>query len=144
MSSSPPLTGESLVQMRIAHLSMIQGVISRLSGFSASAKNFCITVMAALVAVAFQKPVPALVWAGITVPILFALLDAYYLAQGKRFRDLYEAVSAAPVAIAGEMSLKSRALNSALVLKSMLSLSVGGFYLALLTGMSILLYVAAH
>lgn len=144
MSSSLPLADESLVQMRIAHLSMAQGVISRLSGFSASAKNFCITVMAALVAIAFQKPVPALVGAGMAVPILFALLDAYYLAQEKRFRDLYEAVSAAPIAIAGEMSLKPRALNSVLVLKSILSLPVGGFYLALLTGMSILLYMAAH
>jgi len=83
-------------------------------------------------------------WPQVAVPILFALLDAYYLAQEKRFRDLYEAVSAAPIAIAGEMSLKPRALNSVLVLKSILSLSVGGFYLALLTGMSILLYIAAH
>lgn len=49
---------DKLVDLRIAHLNMIQGVISRMSGFSASAKNFCVTVSAAIIAVAFQKPVP--------------------------------------------------------------------------------------
>ncbi|SLK08725.1 hypothetical protein [Novosphingobium mathurense] len=144
MSSPPPLSEDSLVQMRVAHLSMIQGVISRLSGFSANAKNFCITVMAALVAVAFQKPVPELIWAGVAVPALFALLDAYYLAQEKRFRFLYETASAAPVAMAEDMSLKAQSLDARRLSRAVFSLSVGGFYLALLVGMLLLLYIASH
>jgi hypothetical protein len=144
MSSPPPLTEESLVQMRLAHLNMIQGVISRLSGFSAAAKNFCITVLAALVAVAFQKPMPELVWAGVAVPLLFALLDAYYLAQEKRFRDLYEATCSAPLTHGDDMSLKPRPLNAKRVLGAIFSWSVLGVYSALMVGMSVLLYIASH
>lgn len=144
MSSPPPLAEESLVQMRLAHLSMIQGIIARVSGFSANAKNFCITVLAALVAVAFQKPVPELVWAGIAVPLLFALLDAYYLAQEKRFRDLYEATASRPLASGDDMSLKPASLTAKRIVRAVISWSVLGVYSALLVGMSVLLYIASH
>lgn len=135
---------EALVQMRLAHLNMIQGVISRMSGFSASAKNFCITVMAALVAVAFQKPIPELIWAGIAVPIFFLLMDAYYLALEKRYRDLYERTASAELTAAGNMSLKASRLTLRRFLESLLSLSVAGVYAVLLVGMSGLMYLAAH
>lgn len=144
MDSTPSLSEESLVQMRLTHLEMIQGIISRLSGFSASAKNFCITVLAALVAVAFQKPVPELVWAGVAVPLLFALLDAYYLAQERRFRDLYESTCSAPLSSADVISLSLRPLNGRRIGAAFFSWSVAGVYAALLAGMSILLYLASH
>ncbi|MCP1471866.1 hypothetical protein J3E64_003579 [Sphingobium sp. OAS761] len=144
MNSPPSLSEESLVQMRLTHLEMIQDIIARLSGFSANAKNFCITVLAALVAVAFQKPVPELVWAGVAVPLLFALLDAYYLAQEKRFRDLYELTCSAPLSSADDISLKPRSLNARRIGAAFFSWSVAGVYAALLVGMSILLYIASH
>lgn len=144
MNSPPSLSEELLVQMRLTHLEMIQGIISRLSGFSANAKNFCITVLAALVAVAFQKPVPELVWAGVAVPLLFAMLDAYYLAQEKRFRDLYETTCSAPLSSADDISLRPRPLNAGKIGAAFFSWSVAGVYAALLVGMSILLYIASH
>ncbi len=144
MDPPPSLSEESLVQMRLTHLEMIQSIISRLSGFSASAKNFCITVLAALVAVAFQKPVPELVWAGVAVPLLFALLDAYYLAQERRFRDLYESTCSAPLSSADAISLSPRPLNARRIGVAFFSWSVAGVYAALLAGMSILLYIASH
>jgi hypothetical protein len=144
MNSPPSLSEESLVQMRLKHLEMIQGIISRLSGFSASAKNFCITVLAALVAVAFQKPVPELVWAGVAVPLLFALLDAYYLAQEKRFRDLYESTCSAPLSSAHDISFRPQPLNARKIGAAFFSWSVAGVYAALMVGMSILLYIASH
>lgn len=141
--TAPP-SEDALLQMRLAHLNMIQGIVSRLSGFSANAKNFCITILAALVAVAFQKPVPELIWAGFAVPFLFALLDAYYLAQEKRFRDFYEISSAKSLDQATNLALTPPPLTLQAVTRTVFSGSVFVVYLALLAGMSLLLYVAGH
>lgn len=135
---------ESLVQMRVAHLGMIQSIIARLSGFSANAKSFCITILAALVAVAFQKFAPELIWAGVAVPLVFALLDAYYLALEKQFRTLYSTVCARPLDKSEDLSINPDPLGATDVAKALFSLSVAGVYVPLLLGTSALLYVAAH
>ena len=123
---------------------MIQGVVSRLSGFSANAKNFCITIFAAIVAVAFQKPLPDLIWAGVAVPCTFALLDAYYLAQEKRFRDFYTSIALAPLDQATMLALEPPRLTLAAIARTVFGRSVFIPYLALLVGMTLLLYVACH
>lgn len=81
------------LQARLAHLAMIQGVIGRMAGYSASVKTFTLTVSAALVAVAFDKDLPVLFYAGTLIAAVFALLDAYYLTIEKSFRDLYAEVA---------------------------------------------------
>lgn len=138
------MSEESLVQMRVAHLGMIQSIIARLSGFSANAKTFCITILAALVAVAFQKSVPELIWAGVAVPLVFALLDAYYLALEKRFRSLYSTVCARPLDQSEDMTINPGPLSATDVARTLISLSVAGVHIPLLLGISALLYVAAH
>jgi hypothetical protein len=136
------LTKENLVQLRIAHLGMVQGVIARLSGFSANAKTFCITIVAALLAVAFDKPIPGIFWVAIAVPILFALLDAYYLAQEKRFRSYYEEIAAKPLAESVGLSLVPTEKQTLLKIgKALFSGSVAILYLAI---MAALLYIAGN
>ncbi len=41
-------------QMRLAHLNMIQGIIGRVSWFSATIKNFTVTICAGVTALSFQ------------------------------------------------------------------------------------------
>lgn len=142
MNAPTSLTEEARVQMRVAHLGMIQTIIARLSGFSANAKAFCITILAALVAVAFQKPIPELIWAGCAVPLVFALLDAYYLALEKRFRDFYAAVCGNSLELAHNMAITPGQLTLKDVAKAFFSLSVIGVHLPLLLGMCTLLYLA--
>lgn len=142
MSTRASLKEESLVQMRVAHLGMIQTIIARLSGFSANAKTFCITILAALVAVAFQKPVPELIWAGVAVPLVFALLDAYYLALEKCFRVMYANVCARDITEAETLSIAPSSLKANDVASAFFSLSVVGVYLALMLVMCSVLYLA--
>ncbi|PYF09255.1 hypothetical protein C8J30_110129 [Rhodobacter viridis] len=142
MNTPIPLNQESLVQMRVAHLGMIQSIIARLSGFSANAKTFCITILAALVAVAFQKPVPELIWAGVAVPLVFASLDAYYLALEKQFRDMYAVVSGRAIDQAADLAIAPKKLKSKEVAAAFFSPSVIGVHLPLLLGMCLLLYLA--
>lgn len=135
---------DKLVDLRIAHLNMIQGVISRMSGFSASAKNFCVTVSAAIIAVAFQKPVPWLAGAALMVLVLLALMDSYYLSLERRYRTHYEDVAARPYDAVADMSLKSERLTLKCFGGSIVSVSVFPFYLLLMVSMGGLLYLANH
>ncbi len=95
-------TTDKLVDLRVAHLNMIQSVISRMSGFSAVAKNFCVTINAAILGFAFQKQNSALMWAAVAVILIFYAMDTYYLALEKRFRALYEDVAARPFTTANQ------------------------------------------
>lgn len=144
MDTPTPLKQESLVQMRVAHLAMIQSIIARLSGFSANAKTFCITILAALVAVAFQKPVPELIWAGIAVPLVFASLDAYYLALEKQFRDMYAFVCNSPIDQAADLTIARTKLELREFAAAFFSPSILWVHLPLLLGVCSLLYLASR
>lgn len=144
MSTLKPLKEESLVQMRIGHLGMIQSIITRLSGFSANAKTFCITILAALVAVAFQKPVPELIWAGLAVPLVFASLDAYYLALEKQFRGMYTEVCSRALDQAADLMISPVKLKLKEIAAAFFSLSVIAVHFPLLIGMCSLLYLAGE
>lgn len=142
MNTPTLLDKELLVQMRVAHLGMIQSIIARLSGFSANAKTFCITILAALVAVAFQKPVPELIWAGVAVPLVFALLDAYYLALERQLRCMYAVVCRRALDQAADLAIAPTKLKWREFAAAFFSLSVIGVHLPLLLGMCLLLYLA--
>src|SRR5437762_650136 len=73
-----------------SHLTMLQGIINRLAGNSASCKTWCVTLVSALAVVAADKRnATLLLVSAIPIP-LFAALDSYYLGLERRFRDCYE------------------------------------------------------
>lgn len=79
-------------QEHIAHLNMIQSIITRMSGNSASAKNLCITIVAALLALYANKPVIGYLYIAYMPIILFFFLDAKYLRLERAYRALYDSV----------------------------------------------------
>jgi hypothetical protein len=121
---------------------MIQGVVSRLATFSANAKNFCITVVAALLGIAFQQHLPVLLIAAAFVVISFAALDVYYLAQERRFREFYRDVADRPLTKATELGLTPPTLTLSAYFAGIRSFSTGGFYLLLLIVGAALLPIA--
>jgi hypothetical protein len=121
---------------------MIQGIILRLSGFSANAKNFCITILAAVIGISFQHHLALLIAAAAFVIITFAALDTYYLAQERRFRAFYADVAARPLSDAHQLELAPPKLDFSQYLAGALSFSTGGFYLLLLIVASALLCIA--
>lgn len=100
------LTSDKLADMRVAHLNIVQGIISRLAGFSANAKNFCVSITAALIAVIFDKDLSQLAAAGCAVIVVFLFIDSYYLALERRYRDLYNVLVNAPLANAADFGLR--------------------------------------
>ena len=135
---------EHLSTVRLGHLNMIQGVISRISGFSANAKNFCITILAAIIGISFQYRLPLglLLPAATFIVVVFGALDTYYLAQERRFRDLYNDVAARPLANALQLELNPGKLVLRKYFGALRSFSTGGYYTLLLIAAALLLIVA--
>lgn len=144
MASPPNPSPDKLVDLQIAHLNMAQGVIARMSSFSAGVKNFCVTISAGIIAVAYQKQIPMLTEAAIAVVLIFFLMDGYYLALEKRYRELYEEVAKRPLGQASDMSLKAKKLDLSTYLIAARSISVAGFYALLLSGVVLILTIANH
>ncbi|KSB88944.1 hypothetical protein AS593_21415 [Caulobacter vibrioides] len=142
VTASPPT--DLQLQARIAHLTMIQGIIGRMAGYSASVKTFTLTIAAALIAVAIDKDQPVLFHAGAAIVFVFALLDAYYLAVEKCFRDLYGEVAGRDWSVALDLGIRQRPASLSAVLRASTSASIWGFYLLLLVSFASLPYVSSR
>jgi hypothetical protein len=108
----------SLIALRLGHLGMIQGVVDRLAGQSATVKNFCLTLVAGAIALAFSNHLSSPLWIALAAPLLFVGLDAYYLGLERAFRTLYEEVAGRDLSEAGQLSMKQRPSGTISALRS--------------------------
>jgi hypothetical protein len=136
------LTNEQLVAMRLSHLNMIQAIILRMSGFSASAKNFCITLLGAIIGISFQRHLPMLIPAAAFIVMVFLVLDVYYLAQERRFRLLYDTVAKKDITLGDQLGIAPDPLAFGQYLKSVRSFSTGGYYALLLIAASVIICIS--
>lgn len=77
-----------------AHVTMLQAIIARLATASASSKTWCLALVGALLSFAAGTDSPRLAAFAIVPIIVFAYLDASYLAQERAYRDLFNEVVA--------------------------------------------------
>ena len=71
------------------HLSILQDVIRRMAANSASCKNWCIVLVAAMLILTARTDTPAYALLAFFPVVFFAFLDAYYLALEQAFRHSY-------------------------------------------------------
>ena len=77
---------------KIAHLEMIQTIISRMANNSFSLKSWTVTLVSGIFILA-SKETDKLYFLVAYIPIIvFWLLDAYYLLQERLYRELYNKV----------------------------------------------------
>ena len=74
-----------------AHLSILQDVIRRMASNSASCKNWCIVLVAAMLVLVARTASPDYALLAVIPTLLFCFLDAYYLALERAFRSSYNA-----------------------------------------------------
>jgi hypothetical protein len=78
----------------IAHLNMLQGIITRLAGNSAQCKTWCVAIVSALFGLAGATKAGRIAGAAIIPIAVFGFVDAAYLANERAYRDLYNAIVA--------------------------------------------------
>jgi hypothetical protein len=86
----------------LAQMNLLQAVITRLAGNSASCKTWCSGLVTALLSLAGSTHAPQLLQLAWVPVATFAFLDMNYLAEEKRFRRRFEALAA--LARAGHFS----------------------------------------
>src|SRR3546814_16847483 len=111
---------------------MVQGAVTRMAGFSASAKTFCITILAAIIALAVQAGTAKLALGAIVAVICLGLLDLYYLTLELRFRAAYERIAPRPLSDAADLRIKPAKFTIACLSKAANSLSILLFYIPIL------------
>ena len=77
---------------KIAHLQMIQAVVTRMAGNSFLIKGWSITLVAALFALAAANTNGLFIYLAYFPTFMFWALDAYFLRQERLFRKLYDHV----------------------------------------------------
>lgn len=71
------------------YLTILQGVVSRMAGNSANCKTWSVSIVSAILVLIADKGNPDYAYIALIPVMLFCLLDAYYLAQERAFRDIY-------------------------------------------------------
>lgn len=117
------------------HLTILQDVIRRMAGSSASCKNWCILLVAAILVLVARTGAPAFALLALIPAVLFMFLDAYYLALEQAFRRSYDSfvdkLHDGAVTLADLYVVKPGRPIGRQILVSLRSTSVWPFYLAL-------------
>lgn len=79
-------------QEKIQHLEFIQNIINRMNTNSFQIKEWMITIVSALLALYASSDNVTYIFVAIVPTSLFWCLDAYYLQQERKFRELYDDV----------------------------------------------------
>lgn len=73
------------------HLTLLQGIIQRMAENSRSCKLWCITIVAAVLVLVARTEQPNYALITLLPAALFLILDTYYLALERAFRNSYNA-----------------------------------------------------
>ena len=120
--------------IRIAHLTMLQGVITRMGANSFTLKALAATFGSAAVAVmaTVDDPSPYYAAAAIIPMVIFWLMDAQYLRLERAYRNLYDHVRKGEEVEAYSLNAMPFLKDTASVLRLAVSWSVSWFYVAIL------------
>lgn len=118
------------------HLGITQSVIQRMASNSASCKTWCITLVSAILVIVADKGKPQYALIAIIPTVLFLVLDSYYLALERMFRESYnlfiEKLHGGSVIASDLYAVSPSGSLAKTLFASFLSFSIWPFYLTLL------------
>jgi hypothetical protein len=115
------------------HLKLVQGVVDRMAANSFLIKGWTVTLVAGLSALAKAQTDRSFAWIAVGVIVVFALLDAFYLALERAYRELYGQV-AADAPNLEPWSLRARKVGPRQVAGALRAFAIWPLYGAALTG----------
>lgn len=129
--------------IRIAHLTMLQGVVSRMGSNSFTLKALSATFGSAAVAVmaSVDNPSPYYVVSAIVPILIFWLMDAQYLRYERAYRKLYEHVRQGEKIDAYSLNAEPFMTDIRSVIHLAISWSVSLFYVAILLSLGSVAYL---
>jgi hypothetical protein len=136
------ISAEKIAELRIKHLEMLQSLITRMAGYGASFKSYCITVTTAVIGFAFTLHRPAVAALALLPVIAFGVADAQYLRVERRFREIFNLVrkESWDTMPSFEINLQSAPAQS--FLSAATSWSIVWFYIPLAIGVFLAIFGA--
>lgn len=119
-------------EMHMKHLEMLQGVITRMAGNSASLKNYCMTIASAIIGLAAAIQKPEILHYTAPLIIIFGILDGHYLRLERAFRDQFNSVRRAGAAKKPDFSISPSWTAGHGLMSGFWGWSVWIFYLSIL------------
>lgn len=86
------MSPEKIAELRVKHLEMLQALVTRMAGYGASFKSYCITVATAVIGFSFTLHRPGVAGLALLPVFAFAIADAQYLRVERRFRAVFNRV----------------------------------------------------
>lgn len=80
-------------EIKSKHIDLIQTTISRMASNSFMMKGWAVTILAAIFVLATKEVVPTFAFIALVPCFVFWGLDAYYLQNERRYRQLYNIVA---------------------------------------------------
>lgn len=118
------------------HVELLQSVIQRMAKNSSSSKEWCITLVSAMLVLVANEDNPDYVLLAFIPTVLFLTLDSYYLALEKGFRNSYDIfvskLHSDTLLVDSFYSIKPRGHFPKLFFQALLSFSVWPFYMTLI------------
>ena len=133
---------EKIAELRVKHLEMIQTLITRMAGYGASFKNYCITVVTAVIGLGFTLHRPIFSALALLPLLAFAVADAQYLRVERRFRGLFDVVRREEWATMPSFEINLNKAPPASFWSAVGSWSIVGFYAPLAVGVVVLVLMA--
>jgi hypothetical protein len=133
---------EKIAELRVKHLEMLQTLITRMASYGASFKNYCITVVTAVIGLGFTLHRPIFSALALLPLLAFALADAQYLRVERRFRGLFDAVRREDWSTMPSFEIDLKNAPDSSYGKAVGSWSIAGFYAPLAIGVMILVLLA--
>lgn len=126
-------------EISIAHMSMIQGIITRLETNAFTLKALAMTLATAVLAFSGSVKNPSWVYplAGCFPVLIFWIMDAKYLRLGRLFRHLFNAVRLGEVIEPFNMNIQPYFDREQSVLRIAFSWSVFWFYFSIIGAFAI-------
>lgn len=113
-------------EMRMKHLELVQNAVTRMGANSAALKGYCMAIVAALIALAGAIDKPKVLFLGLPIVFVFAVLDAAYLSLERGFRNHYNDLRLTALDTAPDFNVITS--GQAKLLSAFSSWSVAGFY----------------
>lgn len=131
---------EHLESIKIAHLTMLQGVITRMGANSFALKALSATFGSAAIAALASTSTPSPLYAvAAAIPIfMFWMMDAQYLRIEKAYRTMYEKVRKGEEIDAYSLDASAFMSHIGVAIRLALSWSVGIFYLAMVGALGLI------
>ena len=128
------ISAEKVAELRIKHLEMLQALITRMAGYGAAFKSYCITVTTAVIGFAFTLHRPAVAALALLPVVAFGVADAQYLRVERRFRDVFNLVRKEGWDAMPSFDIDLRSAHAQSFLAAVTSWSIIWFYMPLAIG----------